>query len=163
MKRRDELAIHDGFLYRGGRVIILQKLTTAMREEIHSSHLRIQSCLRRARECIFWPAVNAEIKDLISEWEVCQAYSCNQQKKTLLLLVEVPERPWEIISADLFVWNGKNYLLTVNHYSNFIEINKLQNTHSKAVVKKLKAHISRCGRCDILISGNGPQFNSTEL
>eukprot|EP00112_Aurelia_sp_Birch-Aquarium-sp1_P020445 Seg5277.1 transcript_id=Seg5277.1/GoldUCD/mRNA.D3Y31 product="putative protein K02A2.6" protein_id=Seg5277.1/GoldUCD/D3Y31 len=76
-----------------------------MREEIHNSHLGIQACLRRARECVFWPAMNAEIKDYISECEICQSYSKNQQKETLLP-VEIPERPWQIVSTDLCDWNG---------------------------------------------------------
>ena len=94
-----------------------------MREAVDSPHLEITSCLKRARGCIFWPAMNAEIKDFISEYEICQAYLRSQQKDTLLP-VEVPERPWGIISTDLFEWNGEHYLVTVNHYSTFIEIDK---------------------------------------
>ena len=74
-QHRDELAIHAGLIYRGERVIVLLVLRPAMKEEIHNSHLGIQACLRRARECLFWPAMNAEIKDYISECEICQSYS----------------------------------------------------------------------------------------
>ena len=104
-KHRDELSIHDGLVYRGERVLIPQALRPAMREEILSSHIGIQACLRRARECIFWPAMNAEIKDYISECEICQGYSRNQQKESLLP-VEIPHCPWQIVSTDLCEWNG---------------------------------------------------------
>ena len=161
-KHRDELAIHDALIYRGERVIIPLVLRPAMREEIHNSHLGIQACLRRARECVFWPAMNSEIKDYISECEICQSYSRNQQKETLFP-VEIPERPWQIVSTDLCDWNGNNYLVTVDHYSNFIEVDKLPNTLSKTVIKKLKTHMSRYGQCDIVISDNGPQFISNEF
>ena len=106
--------------------------------------------------------MNAEIKDYISECEICQGYSRNQQKESLLP-VEIPDRPWQIVSTDLCEWNGDNYLVTVDHYSNFIEVDKLASTLTKTVIKKLKTHMSRYGQCDILISDNGPQFISNEF
>ena len=106
--------------------------------------------------------MNAEIKDYISECEICQSYSRNQQKETLLP-VEIPARPRQIVSTDLCVWNGDNYLITVDHYSNFIEVDKLQNTLSKTAIKKLKTHMSRYGQCDIVVSDNGHQFISNEF
>ena len=54
-------------------MIVPLLLRPVMREEIHNSHLGIQACLRRARQCVFWPAMNAEIKDNISECEICQS------------------------------------------------------------------------------------------
>eukprot|EP00794_Sanderia_malayensis_P016489 gene16489-18129_t len=161
-KHRDELAIHDALIYRGERVIVPRVLRPAMKEEIHNSHLGIQACLRRARECVFWPAMNAEIKDYISECDICQSYGANQQRETLFP-VEIPERPWQIVSTDLCDWNGNNYLVTVDHYSNFIEVDKLPNTLSKTVIKKLKTRMSRYRQCDIVISDNGPQFISNDF
>ena len=111
-KHRDELAIHDALVYKGERVIVLVVLRPAMREEIYNSHLGVQACLRRARECIFWPAMNAEIKDYISEREICQSYSRNQLKETLFP-VEIPDHSWQFVSIDLCDWNGNNYLVTV--------------------------------------------------
>ena len=67
------------------------------------------------------------------------------------------------MSTNLCDWNGNNYLVTVDHYSNFIEVDKLPNTLSKTVIKKLRTHMSRYGQCDIFISDNGPQFLSNEF
>ena len=92
----------------------------------------------------------------------CQSYSRNQQKETLFP-VEIPECPWQIVSTDLCDWNGNNYLATIDHYSNFNEVDKLPNILSKTVIKKLKTHMSRYGQCDIVISDNGPQFISNEF
>ena len=49
-------------------------------------------------------------------------------------------------------------ILSVDHYSDSIEIDKLENTLGATVVEKSKAHFSRHGIPEILVSDNGPQF-----
>lgn len=51
--------------------------------KLHSSHLGIESCLRRARECVFWPGMNAELKDFIMRCEMCQKHAQAQQRETI--------------------------------------------------------------------------------
>ena len=70
--------------------------------------------------------------------------------------LDIPDRPWQAISTDLFDWNDKNYLVTVDHFSNFIEADKLPDTLLGTVVKKLKVHMARYGQPDIVVSNNGP-------
>ena len=68
-------------------------------------------------------------------------------------------RPWEKIACDLFEIDGADYLITVDYFSNFWEVDRLNTTtKSHAVISKLKAHMARYGIPDILVSDNGPQF-----
>ena len=46
---RDELAIHDGIVFRGERVVVPASQRSVLKEKIHSSHLGIDGCLRRAK------------------------------------------------------------------------------------------------------------------
>ena len=79
---RDEYTVQDGLVFKGDRVVIPVSLRKEMKEAIHSSHIGIEGCLRRARECIYWPGMNAEIKEHISTCAVCNAYPASQQKET---------------------------------------------------------------------------------
>lgn len=45
-----ELTVQDGLVFRGQRIVVPQSLRRDMRQRIHSSHLSVGSCLRRARE-----------------------------------------------------------------------------------------------------------------
>lgn len=74
-----------------------------------------------------------------------------------------PDRPYQKIGVDLFHFDGKEYLLTVDYYSRFFEVDYLPDTRSSAVILKLQVHLSRNGICDILVSDNGPQFSSAEF
>ena len=72
----------------------------------------------------------------------------------------VPSRPWQFIATDHFEFQGKEYLVTTDYYSNFLEIDKLDTQTSKEVIEKLKCQMARHGIPDKLVSDNGPQFSS---
>ena len=159
---RDELVVQDGLILRGDRVVIPKTLRKEMIEDLHAAHRGIESSLRRARESIYWPNMNSEVKDYISRCEICLTYSPHQQKEPLLSH-EVPDRPWAKIAADLFQFENKQYLVTTDYYSNFFEVDRMYSTTSDAVIKKLKAHIARYGVPDEMVSDNGPQFAAEEF
>ncbi len=128
-------------MFKGDIVVIPVSLLEEMQEAIHSSHIGIEGCLRRARECIYWPCRNAEIKEHISPYAVCHAYPASQQKHTIMAH-DLPDRPWEQVGVDLMQLQKRDYLITVDYYSNFWEVDYLPTTKSNSVVKKLKAHFS---------------------
>ena len=54
----------------------------------------------------------------------------------------------------------QSYLVTVCHFSNWIEVVKLEDTLSSTVIEKTKAHIARFGITAICHTDNGAQFIS---
>ena len=65
--------------------MIPKGLRADMKLKIHSSHLGIEACLRRARECIYWPGISAEMKHHISACETCRELdSTTHAKETLI-------------------------------------------------------------------------------
>ena len=139
---RGELTIQNGVIFKGERVVILAALRSTMISKLHSSHLRLQGSLRRAREAFYWPHMNEQFAELMSKCEVCISYKTEQQKEPLVCL-ESPTRPWVSIAADLFVFRGKDYLVTTDRYSNFFEVDRLYSKSSSEVITKMKAHIAR--------------------
>ena len=103
--------------------------------------------------------MNAEIKEMIAACETCRKYEKSQPKETLIS-VESPSRPWKRIGVDLFTFDNKDFLITVDYFSNYWEIDKLNNTLASTVVLKLKSHFARYGCPDQIVSDNGPQFDS---
>ena len=87
----------------------------------------------------------------------------NHQPKEPLKPWPVPKRPWEIVGTDLFQFEEADYLLTVDSYSGWFEINKLHSTKAKPVIDRLKVHFSRFGIPDLVISDSGSQFHSKEF
>lgn len=98
---RDEISAQDGILYRGQKVIIPKSLSPEMLKRIHSSHIGGDACYRQDRDTLYWPSMQAEIKDFVSNCSTCNEFAHNQQKKTMLSH-DIPSRPWQIVSMDLF-------------------------------------------------------------
>lgn len=127
--------------------------------KLHSSHTGIQSCLRRARELIYWPGMNKDVVDYISKCDLCASQQ-NAQGKEPLIQHEQPSRPWEKVATDMFTYNDKNYLCTVDYYSDYFEVDLLSRTTGEVVIGKLKKHFATHGVPLVLVSDNGPPFDS---
>ena len=159
---RDEISYQDDVLFRGQRVIIPKSMRASTLVKIHRSHLGVHGCTRRARDVVFWPGMTADIKQHVEKCEVCRSMETRQQKETLKSH-EVPNRPWGKVGTDLCHIDGKDYLITVDYFSNFAEVDRARSTTSREIVKLLKKNFARYGIPDIVISDNGPQFNSGEF
>ncbi|XP_047665764.1 uncharacterized protein K02A2.6-like [Tachysurus fulvidraco] len=159
---REELSVQDGVIFRGERALIPAKLRTEIVERIHASHLGIESGLRRARDCVNWPGMSTAIGAYIEKCAVCRTMDVRQQKETMCTH-DIPTRPWAKVGTDLFSFNNRAYLITVDYFSNFWEIDCLPDTSSGAVIHKLKAHFARHSIPDTIISDNGPQYGSQEF
>ena len=46
----------------------------------------------------------------------------------------LPDHPWEKLATDLFHLNGSNYILLIDYYSRYVEVQKLTNTTSAGVI-----------------------------
>jgi len=159
---RDELTVQDGLVFKGSQLIIPYSLRRRMMEMIHDTHIGIDGCIRRARECMYWPRMSTELREFISKCEVCLAHRPEQTKEPLEQH-QFAARPWNKIGADLCELNGRTLLVVSDYYSNFIEVEKLNKTTSGSVIKALKAMFARYGVPDIVVSDNGPQFASAEF
>ena len=159
---RDELSIENDVIFKGERIVIPPSLRHTIRSRAHSSHIGIEGSLRRARECVYWPNMNSEIKLDIERCETCRAHDDAQSKETLQPH-EVHMRPWCKVGCDLFTYKQKEFLVIVDYYSNFIEVESLDSTSSRSVIKKLRQQFARYGIPEIVISDNGPQFSSFEF
>ena len=69
---RDEPAGHDGLIFRGECVIVLQGMRKNINKRLHLSHLGTGGMVRQARECVFWPGMAAEIKQIAGDCEACK-------------------------------------------------------------------------------------------
>ena len=159
---RGELAVTDGLIFGGERLVIPGTMRPEIKKNMHLGHTGIEGCLRRARESVYWPGMTSEIKEWIKTCETCQEYDNTQTKETLMSH-DMPDRLWQKVGVDLFSYMGKDYLVTTDYKSNFWEIDYLSNTSSKSVITKLKAHFAKMGIPDTVVSDNGPQFSSSDF
>ena len=154
---RDELVVDNSIIFKGTKVVIPKSMRTLMLQRIHTSHQGPDACVRRARDVIFWPGMASEIQHLASQCSTCCDYKAKQQKEPLLS-PEIPTTPWTIVAQGLFTFAGKSYLITVDYYSDFWELDAVTDTSSETIVEHTKSHFARYGIPVKVITDNGPQF-----
>ena len=71
--------------------------------------------------------------------------------------------PWQKLAIDLFTWNERSFLVTVDYYSRFFEVDELTTTTSAAVIKKLSGHFARHGIPEVVFSDNRLWFAAEEF
>ena len=75
----------------------------------------------------------------------------------------IPELPWEKIGADIFHYNKMNFLILVDYYSRFFEVNLLQSLRASDLIVHMKSQFARHGIPKEVVSDNGPQFGCQEF
>jgi transposase InsO family protein len=159
---RDELSCCDNLIFRGQTIVIPRSVRHDIIESVHQSHLGVEKTVRRAKDALFWPGMTKEITDFVLKCGICQKYRHSNQKEPLIPH-SIPQRPWQYVSTDIFTWDSKEYLVTVDAYSNYFEIDLLPDMKSSTVIRKLKAHFARHGIPDTLMSDNAGQYTSEQM
>ncbi|XP_045450007.1 uncharacterized protein K02A2.6-like [Melitaea cinxia] len=159
---RDELSNIRGLIVKGRNIVIPQSKRKEVLENIHYAHLGIEKSKVLARNTVFWPNMNKEIEDLIQNCDTCKSFQ-NANKKESMIEKEIPQRPWEILSIDIFFLYSKPYILLVDAYSKYVEIQPLNNLYATSTIDSIKEILARHGIPDIVYTDAGTQFTSFEF
>lgn len=76
--------------------------------------------------------------------EICKICQHTQRKpvKETVIMKQIPRLPFEIVSSDVFHYKDQ-YLVLVDSYSGFFEVQKMSSTTSYAMINQLKICHSR--------------------
>ena len=131
---------------------------------LHTWHLRLEKCLNRAKQSMYWPSLYDELKDLITNCTTCLKFSAQKPTSNKQHTGhEIPVHPWSKLASDIFYFEGDSYLLIVDYTSCFPIIRKLSSMTRKAIVHHMQSIFSEYGWPDTLVTDNGPCYTSKEF
>ena len=148
---RSELVEDGGLVYRDERLVVPRSLRPDMLNEIHWSHIGIGGCVTRARELLYWPRINAEVKDFVAKCSICQSFQ-REQCREELQPHEMPSRPWSKVGADIFELGQQHFLIMVDYWSSYFEIQELKRITSASAITAFKVQFARHGIPDVLVT-----------
>lgn len=124
---REEIHEEDGLVLRSNKLVI----PTAIRQKIinllHAAHAGKEKMKRRARDILFWPGINADIEGKYDNCSICQKYKPRNVKMPLLSHA-VPALPWQYVSVDFFTHQGRDFIIMVDFYSFYFEVEEMKTT-----------------------------------
>ena len=155
----EELTIEDGILLKGTHIIVPHSLHQEMIQLLHTGHLRLEKCLKRAKQAMCWPGLYEELNELVTNCTTCLKFS---SQKLICLSNrqyaghEIPIHPWSKMALDVFHFEGPNYLPIVDHTSSFLIIRKAIAHHMQAIFAEYRWP-------DTLVMTNGPCYTSKDF
>ena len=111
---RDELSTDEGLLLKGPSLVIPAILRESYLQCLHEGHLSASKVLSNARQHMFWPGMEADIKDCTRRCQVCIKRSRPARE-----LLQIPDGPWQKLGMDFFDLQGKCYILICDYFSKF--------------------------------------------
>ncbi|KAJ8400072.1 hypothetical protein AAFF_G00401110 [Aldrovandia affinis] len=122
----------------------------------------MDASLRKAREAVFWPGIAADVKSFVNSCATCNSTQSRQQRETLIPH-QLPHIPWSKVGMDLFTLKNTTYLIMVDYYSDYWEIDELADYTSATVIDCCKTQFSRHGIPHIVFTDNGPPFSGMDF
>ena len=149
---------NNGIIFKGSRCVVPSSLRPKSLERIHAAHVGVEGSLRRARESVYWPGMNAAIKDFIEKCDICGSWRTHRQRREPLRQHDRPARPWAKVGIDLFSLEGHSskFLITADYWSNYFELEELKKTVATAVIQCLRRQFATHGIPNEVISDNAP-------
>ena len=160
---KDELSVEDGLVLKGERVLIPTTMRSYILQNIHAGHHGMEKCKLRAKTCVYWKGINADIERTVKTCSACQTNQSSQQAETLLPH-DIPDGPWQMLATDIFHLDGNDYVIVADYYSKMPFVRRLTSTSTSAtVISALKQLFGEHGIPHKLLSDNGPQYDCVEF
>ena len=110
---RDQLSAINGIILKGEKILVPTSLRSEMIQKIHSSHLGIEKTKQKAREILYWPGLATQIHNAVAACPICTPTRPSNPKQPLTTH-EIRSRPWQKLATDLFTWNERSFVVTVD-------------------------------------------------
>ncbi|QQP37681.1 Transposon Tf2-6 polyprotein [Caligus rogercresseyi] len=157
---RDKLSIVDGLImYGSNRIVIPTSLRRQVLDELHAAHQGRERMLQLARQSVHWPRIHEDLSNLSKGCDDCATHKASQAKEPLVQ-DEQPSRPGEAVAADLFLYEGREYLVITDKYSGWPEVYDCgkSGVNTKDVEKAIARWMAALGVPVRLTTDGGPQF-----
>lgn len=160
---REEIGLVDGILMKGTRIIVPESLRKQILDALHYHHLGIEKTRNLARTCVYWPGLNGDIENMVSECRECQEMR-NTKKPEYLIPHEIPSYAWKTVGADVFYYQRHPHLCVIDYYSKFPIVRELVGETSADLINTFKDIFAEHGGIvDRIVSDSGSNFTSKEF
>ena len=153
---RDYLSSIDGVVIYKDRTVVPPSLRACVLDSLHAAHHCISSMTARADNSVFWPGITADIKRIRLSCEDCNRNAPSQPSAPPASFI-TPLYPFQCICTDYFQYAGSHYLILVDRYSNWLQV-EISKGGAKGLVNDLRKMFATFGIPEECASDGGPEF-----
>lgn len=141
-------------------MIVPDSMKMCVLKLLHRNHTGMHKIKQLARRTVYWFGMNRDIEDFVKTCRICQQTTALCKKPPHSSWIPT-NKPFSRIHADFFYFEKKVYLLVVDSYSKWIEVELMRfGTDHRKVIKIFLSIFARYGLPDVLVTDGGPPFNS---
>ena len=157
---RDHLTTIDGVVLYKDRIVIPKSLRPSILLALHAAHQGTTSMTARAEASIFWPGITNDIVSTRNNCEDCDRMAPSQPNPPPTPLL-YPSYPFQCICADFFHYAAQYYLVSVDRYTNWPIVEKVNIGGATNLINCLRRIFVTYGIPDELTSDGGPEFSAS--
>ena len=158
---RDRLSSSNGLILMSHRIVIPRSLCQQILNNLHAAHQGTTGMTARANQTVYWPEMNASIRNHRSMCQSCCQIAPSQSSEPLIL-TPPPQWPFQQICADYFENEGHSYLTIVDRFSYWINIYHFPSTATAtSLLTQLRLLFTSYGVPEEISTDGGPQFSSS--
>ena len=131
-------------------------------DQLYTNHMGIEKTKLLACESIYWVDISTDIEKHIKNCNTCLEFQQTQPMEKITHH-EIPLRPWEVLGADVFHFNNKNYLCIVDYHSKFPEVKWMEGLSTDNLITTAKVIFAEYGIPYKLMSYAGTNFVSDKF
>jgi len=158
---KDDIYMIDHVPFKGRKMLIPKSLRRQIVEGLHSGHQGVSSMSANARERLFWPRLDADLRQAREQCRKCNEIAPSLPAETLLETPD-PEMPFEQVATDLFKIGAHSYLVYADRFSGWTEAKRPATQSFKSIKKCFLGWFKTFGVPDEISADGGPPFQSSE-
>ena len=135
-RHRDSLDVVDGVIMMGERIVVPPSLRREVLDHLHGAHQGVSQMTGRAQASVFWPGILSDITATRNNCRTCDSIAPSQ-RQTHPVQPEIPTYPFEMVCSDYFDLEGTHYLITVDRFTNWIDVRRAKPHTEEAGAKGL--------------------------
>ena len=150
--------IGDLLTYQGSRLVIPRACRKQILEKLHLPHQAYVRTYKNAKELYFWKSLSRDVKNLTESCEDCIRFHSKMPSEPMNPVQSLG--PMDLVHADPFYLDGKNYLAVKCGFTSWIWCYKLKDLSSESVIRIFTDIMDQYGKFARLATDNATCFTS---
>ena len=160
----NELAVVDGLVLRGERIVVPQTLKKAMVKIAHEGHQGIVRTKQLLRAHVWFPGTDTMVEKYVGRCLACQSTTpCHTREP--LQITDLPRGQWKKVSVNFVgpLRNKDMALVFWDQYARYPVVEFTSSTSADYVIPLFTRVFNTYGIPEEIKSDNGPPFNGSKF